>query len=80
MGSKIYVGGLPYSTTEQEPSDLIAAHGAVIWSRSISVKCPGQSPGLEFVALSPDSQPAADMPQLSRPYLARRELHELRQI
>ena len=29
MGSKIYVGGLPYSTTEQQLSDLFAVHGAV---------------------------------------------------
>ena len=26
MGAKIYVGGLPYSTTEQQLSDLFAAH------------------------------------------------------
>ncbi|MFZ1503555.1 MAG: RNA-binding protein, partial [Nitrospira sp.] len=29
MGSKIYVGGLPYSATEQQLSDLFAVHGAV---------------------------------------------------
>jgi RNA recognition motif-containing protein len=27
MGSKIYVGGLPYSATEQELSDLFGRHG-----------------------------------------------------
>ena len=31
MGSKIYVGGLPYSTTEQQLSDLFA----VAWSGDI---------------------------------------------
>ena len=29
MGSKIYVGGLPYSTAEQELADLFGQHGAV---------------------------------------------------
>ena len=28
MGSKIYVGGLPYSATEQELSDLFGRHEA----------------------------------------------------
>ena len=38
MGSKIYVGGLPYSTTEQQLSDLFAVHGAVTSSRIITDK------------------------------------------
>jgi RNA recognition motif-containing protein len=29
MGSKIYVGGLPYSATEQELSDLFGKHGSL---------------------------------------------------
>jgi len=36
MGSKIYVGGLPYSTTEQQLSDLFAVHGAVTSARIIT--------------------------------------------
>ena len=36
MGSKIYVGGLPYSATEQQLSDLFAAHGAVASARIIT--------------------------------------------
>jgi len=29
MGSKIYVGGLPYSTTEQQLSDLLATQAGI---------------------------------------------------
>ena len=41
MGSKIYVGGLPYSTTEQQLSDLFAVHGAVTSARIITDKFTG---------------------------------------
>ena len=43
MGSKIYVGGLPYSATEQQLSDLFAQHGAVASARIITDKFTGQS-------------------------------------
>ena len=43
MGSKIYVGGLPYSATEQQLSDLFAVHGAVESARIITDKFTGQS-------------------------------------
>ena len=52
MGSKIYVGGLPYSATEQELSDLFAAHGSVQSARVITDKFTGQSRGFGFVEMS----------------------------
>ena len=52
MGSKIYVGGLPYSTTEQQLSDLFATHGAVASARIITDKFTGQSRGFGFVEMS----------------------------
>ncbi len=55
MGAKIYVGGLPYSTTEQQLSDLFAVHGAVTSSRIITDKFTGQSRGFGFVEMSGDS-------------------------
>ena len=60
MGSKIYVGGLPYSTTEQQLSDLFAAHGAVASARIITDKFTGQSRGFGFVEMStPEEAKAA---------------------
>ncbi|MDX1411327.1 MAG: RNA-binding protein, partial [Nitrospirales bacterium] len=43
MGSKIYVGGLPYSATESELSDLFAQHGTVESVNLITDRFTGQS-------------------------------------
>ncbi|MET0516397.1 MAG: RNA-binding protein [Nitrospiraceae bacterium] len=59
MGSKIYVGGLPYSTTEQQLSDLFAVHGAVASSRIITDKFTGQSRGFGFVEMSSEDEAKA---------------------
>ncbi len=52
MGSKIYVGGLPYSATESQLTDLFAAHGAVESARVITDKFTGQSRGFGFVEMT----------------------------
>ena len=66
MGSKIYVGGLPYSTTEQQLSDLFAAHGSVASARIITDKFTGQSRGFGFVEMSGDSEAQAAIAALNR--------------
>jgi len=65
MGSKIYVGGLPYSATEQQLSDLFAAHGAVASARIITDKFTGQSRGFGFVEMSSDSEAQAAIAALN---------------
>ena len=52
MGSKIYVGGLPYSTTETQLNDLFTPHGTVESARVITDKFTGQSRGFGFVEMS----------------------------
>jgi RNA recognition motif-containing protein len=52
MGSKIYVGGLPYSATDPQLHDLFAAHGTVESARVITDKFTGQSRGFGFVEMS----------------------------
>jgi len=52
MGSKLYVGGLPYSATEPQLNDLFAAHGTVESVRVITDKFTGQSRGFGFVEMS----------------------------
>lgn len=51
MGSKIYVGGLPYSTSESQLADLFAPHGTVESVRIITDKFTGQSRGFGFVEM-----------------------------
>ena len=52
MSSKIYVGGLPYATTDAQLKDLFAAHGAVESARVITDKFTGRSRGFGFVEMS----------------------------
>ena len=65
MGSKLYVGGLPYSTTEQQLSDLFAAHGTVASAKIIADKFTGQSRGFGFVEMSSDSEAKAAIAALN---------------
>lgn len=74
MGSKIYVGGLPYSTTEQELSGLFAAHGAVTSSRIITDKFTGQSRGFGFVEMSSEAEAQAAITALNGTELGGRTL------
>ncbi|GJL63634.1 MAG: hypothetical protein NPIRA04_22880 [Nitrospirales bacterium] len=52
MSLKIYVGGLPYATTEAELNDLFAAHGTVESVKIIADKFTGQSRGFGFVEMA----------------------------
>ena len=56
MGSKVYVGGLPFSTTESQLNELFALHGAVESARVITDKFTGQSRGFGFVEMSTADQ------------------------
>ena len=52
MGNKIYVGGLPFSTTEGQLEEMFAAHGTVESARVITDRFTGQSRGFGFVEMS----------------------------
>ena len=52
MGTKLYVGSLPYSTTEQQLSELFAQHGTVQSAKVISDRYTGQSRGFGFVEMA----------------------------
>jgi cold-inducible RNA-binding protein len=60
MGSKIYVGGLPYATTDAQLQEIFSAHGTVESARVITDKFTGRSRGFGFVemASSEDAQKA----------------------
>jgi RNA recognition motif-containing protein len=74
MGSKIYVGGLPYSATEQELSDLFAAHGKVQSARIITDKFTGKSRGFGFVEMSTDEEAKAAITALNATQMGGRTL------
>ena len=59
MGSKLYVGGLPYSVTEQQLTETFGAHGTVASAKIIADKFTGQSRGFGFVEMSSDAEAQA---------------------
>ncbi|MEC4671215.1 MAG: RNA-binding protein [Nitrospirota bacterium] len=59
MGSKLYVGGLPYSATETQMEALFAEHGTVESTRVITDKFTGKSRGFGFVEMSSPSEAQA---------------------
>ncbi len=65
MGSKIYVGGLPYSATESQLTTLFATHGTVESARVITDKFTGQSRGFGFVEMSTPEESAAAITALN---------------
>jgi RNA recognition motif-containing protein len=65
MGSKIYVGGLPFAATESQLTTLFAAHGTVESARVISDKFTGQSRGFGFVEMSTSEEAQAAISALN---------------
>jgi RNA recognition motif-containing protein len=52
MGTKLYVGGLPYSVTEGRLQEIFSAHGSVESAKVILDRLTGQSRGFGFVEMS----------------------------
>ena len=59
MATKLYVGGLPYSTTNDELSAHFAAAGNVTSATIIMDKMSGRSKGFGFVEMSSDAEAQA---------------------
>ena len=60
MGTKLYVGGLPYSVNEGRLQEVFSAHGTVESANVIADKFTGQSRGFGFVEMStPEEAKAA---------------------
>jgi len=74
MGSKIYVGGLPYSATESQLNELFATHGTVQSARVITDKFTGQSRGFGFVEMSTAEEAQAAIAALNGSQLGGRTL------
>lgn len=52
MSVKLYIGGLPYSTTEDAFRDAFAAAGEVTSARIITDKMTGRSRGFGFIEMA----------------------------
>ena len=56
MGTKLYVGNLPFSTTEIDLQDLFAQAGTVAGVEIIQDKFTGKSRGFAFVTMGSDDE------------------------
>lgn len=59
MAQKLYIGGLPYSTTDEELRDAFAQAGNVTSATVIIDKMSGRSRGFGFVEMSSDAEAQA---------------------
>ncbi len=53
---KLFVGGLPYSTSDDELADVFAAHGTVASAKVITDRDTGRSKGFGFVEFESDDE------------------------
>jgi RNA recognition motif-containing protein len=65
MSKRIYVGGLPFKTTEEEMNGLFATYGQVTSAKLITDKYSGQSRGFGFVEMPNDDEAMAAMEKLN---------------
>ncbi len=62
---KLYVGGLPYSVTEDQLRDIFAAHGTVESATVITDRMTGRSKGFGFVELGSQEEAQAAIDKLN---------------
>jgi RNA recognition motif-containing protein len=74
MSSKLYVGGLPYSSTTSELTELFSAHGTVESVNVITDKFTGQSRGFGFVEMATKEEAEAAIAALNSSVLGGRTL------
>ncbi|MCA9332177.1 RNA-binding protein [Candidatus Saccharibacteria bacterium] len=53
---KLFVGGLPFATTDEELSELFGAHGTVAYAKIITDRETGRSKGFGFVEFENDDE------------------------
>ena len=64
MASKLFVGGLPYSTTSEDLREHFAQCGTVQSATVITDRFSGQSRGFGFVEMSTDAEAQAAISKL----------------
>ena len=58
MTKKLYVGNLPFSTTEEDLREMFAAHGEVTSAKVITDRETGRSRGFAFVEMASGAEEA----------------------
>ena len=74
MGTRIYVGNLPYSTDDAQLHQLFSAYGSVVDARVITDRTTGQSKGFGFVEMSTEDEARAAIAALNGTMMGNRPL------
>lgn len=65
MATKLFIGSLPYTTTDEELEQLFAAEGTVVSARVIIDRETGRSKGFGFVEFENDDEAKAVIEKLN---------------
>ncbi|MBY0315854.1 MAG: RNA-binding protein [Bdellovibrionales bacterium] len=65
MGNKLYVGNIPFSTTEESLSEAFGQCGTVSSAKIIMDKATGRSKGFAFVEMASDEEAQKAIEQLN---------------
>jgi len=71
---RLYVGGLPYQTTEQDLSDLFSQVGRVAFATVITDRDTGRSKGFGFVEMGDEQEARSAIEQLNGTLLGNRTI------
>ena len=74
MATRIYVGGLPYSASEDDVNKLFSTHGTVTSATVITDKYTGQAKGFGFVEMSSEDESKAAIAALNGTQMGGRTL------
>jgi len=74
VSTKLYVGSLPYSTTDAQLTDLFSQYGAVTSAKVITDKFTGQSRGFGFVEMATSEEATRAIESLNGTKLEQRTL------
>lgn len=74
MSKRLYVGGLPFTTTETELNTLFTTHGQVASAKLITDRDTGQSRGFGFVEMTNDAEAMTAIEKLNGTDLGGRKL------
>ena len=74
MENKLYVGNLPFSTSEEALKDLFSQQGTVLSARIVTDAYYGRSKGFGFVEMESEEQASAAIEKLNGSELEGRTL------
>ncbi len=65
MATKLFVGSLPYKTTDDDLNDLFASFGTVVSAHVLMDRETGRSRGFGFIEMSDDTEAQAAIKELN---------------